>query len=244
MVDEVRRKRPIGSRVDKILGASAIALASGAGVVGTSDNAEAAIVFSGVVSIVIPNTIDGLYLNVVTGASAVTAAAAPLGWDLNPYSSDPQGANRFSLWGADLIGSSPPTLFETWLNLNTSTVLADGRFNLTPGTAIGPTGNFVTPGNIPNVGLELNLNSSNNFLGFRFQNEAAANQTQFGWLQLQVGANTGDRTIIGYAYENTGAAITAVPEPCALALLATGAAGLFAARRRRKMAVAIEPSAV
>jgi hypothetical protein len=116
---------------------------------------------------------------------------------------------------------------------------------LTEGTVIGPTGTFTRTGNTLDIAPQLNLNSSNNFLGFRFQNEAAANQTQFGWLQLRMGANTGDRTIVGYAYENTGAAIiTAVPEPSALALLATGAAGLFAARRRRQMAVASKPSAV
>lgn len=233
MVDEVRRKRPIGSRVDKILGASAIALASGAGVVATSDNAEAAIIFSGAVNIAIPITGDGLYLNVVTGASGVTPATAPTGWDLNPYSADP-ASNSFHLWGA-LSGANG----GTWLN-PTGT-----QYNLISGTPIGPTGTFTRTGNSLDIGPQFNLNSSDNFLGFRFQNEAAANQTQFGWLQLRMGANTGDRTIVGYAYEDTGAAIiTAVPEPSALALLATGAAGLFAARRRRQMAVASKPSAV
>jgi len=232
MVDEVRRKRPIGSRVDKILGASAIALASGAGVVATSDNAEAAIIFSGAVNIAIPNTLDGLYLNVVTGARGPVPGDSP-GWDLNPYS-NVNGDNSFHLWGAISEANG-----GTWLN-PTGT-----QYNLISGTPIGPTGTFTRTGNSLNIGPQFNLNSSDNFLGFRFQNEAAANQTQFGWLQLRMGANTGDRTIVGYAYENTGAAIiTAVPEPSALALLATGAAGLFAARRRRQMAVASKPSAV
>ena len=58
----------------------AACLLLGAGVCG---NAHGAIVYSGPVNIPIPDTADGLYVNVVTGANGLTAVA---GWDINPYS--------------------------------------------------------------------------------------------------------------------------------------------------------------
>ena len=57
--------------------------------------ADAAIVYSGVVSISIPDNIDGVYLNVVTGASG---AVLPAGWDVNPYTA---AAGQFNLWECD-----------------------------------------------------------------------------------------------------------------------------------------------
>jgi hypothetical protein len=60
----------------------------------------------------------------------------------------------------------------------------------------------------------------------------------FGWLQIHLGATQIDtsRKIIGYAYENTGAAIPAgvVPEPTTMALLGVMAAGALGVREWRK----------
>jgi hypothetical protein len=44
----------------------------------------AAVVDSGPISIAIPQTSVGIYINVVTGVSNVAPALAP-GWDLNPF---------------------------------------------------------------------------------------------------------------------------------------------------------------
>lgn len=211
----------ISNRLDTIRRAFAVALVFGVGVVATNDRAEAEVIYSGPVSISVPNSVDGVYLNVVTGAKATSPLA---GWDLKLLSSVP-ASNTFNLGG--------PTV-NTWLNNG------GGQYRLQYETQIGPSGTFDRPGDAMNVGPQLNLNSIDNYLGFTFVNEGLANMTQFGWVQLEFGSNPGTRRIIAYAYDNTGvglgAGITAVPEPSALALLAMSAIGFFAARRRRQMA--------
>ena len=48
-------------------------------------NADAAIIYSGVVNLNIPSTTAGLYLNVFSGVSNTNPALVP-GWDVNPFS--------------------------------------------------------------------------------------------------------------------------------------------------------------
>ena len=197
----------------------ACAAAAGAAVVAATPSAEAGIVHSGPVNIVIPDNIDGIYMNIVTGANNPVAASVP-GWDINPYSAS---AGTFNLWSADT---------STWLS--TSGVIG-GPYKLANGTSIGPAGTYFRPGGGTNVGLEMTLNSNQNLLGFKFVNEGNGGATHFGWLRLQFGATAGTRSIVEYAYENvanTAIPAGAVPAPGSLALLALGAAGL--AGRRRK----------
>jgi hypothetical protein len=191
---------------------AACAAAAAATAVATPQ-ADAAIVYSGPVNIAIPNNIDGVYMNVVTGANGSTPVA---GYDINPYSAL---AGNFNLWGPAA---------NTWLDTGTD------AYNLSVGTVIGAAGVYDRPGGGVNVGTQMNLNSSNNYLGFRFVNEANGNQVHYGWIQLQFGADAGTRSIIGYAYEDVaGGSIEAgvVPAPGALALL--GLAGVIGGRRRR-----------
>src|SRR5690606_19526628 len=80
------------------------------------------------------------------------------------------------------------------------------------------------------------------FIGVSFD---LGSGTRYGWIELQTPAtgfsgNTG--TVLGYAYEDSGAAIVtgdtgglpAVPEPSPLLLLATGALGVLALKRRKQ----------
>lgn len=206
------------SKLVKRLDAHFVAVAA-AGVAGVAavNSADAAIVHSGLVNIAIPDNIDGVYLNVVTGASG---AVAPAGYDLNPYSA---AAGQFNLWGAST---------NTWFSTGTAT----GPFKLAPNTPIsGAAAAFYRPGGATNVGLEMTLNSSDNLLGFRFANEANGGQFHFGWVRISFGATAGARSIVEYAYENvaeTAIPAGAIPAPGSLALLALGAIGV--AGRRRK----------
>jgi len=156
--------------------------------------ALAAVVDSGPVNIAIPDNIDGIYFNIVTGASGTTGGAVA-GWDINPYSA---AAGQFNLWG--------PTA-NTWFNPQ---AVITGNYNLPIGTVIqGADTAFFRPGGGTNVGTQLTLNSDQNFVGFRFVNEANGGQVHFGYLQLQVGASAGTRSIVRYWYEDVaGTAIT------------------------------------
>jgi hypothetical protein len=81
----------------------------------------------------------------------------------------------------------------------------------------------------------MNLNSSENLIGFRFVN-ATTGGTHYGWMRIQFTGTSFSqpRAIVEYAYESVaGASIEAgvIPAPGVLALLA--AAGFMVRRRRR-----------
>ncbi|HRQ63988.1 MAG TPA: hypothetical protein PKZ76_03855 [Xanthomonadaceae bacterium] len=153
-----------------------------------SGQAFAAIVHSGPVDIPIPDNLDGIYMNVVTGATG-TSAGAVAGWDINPYSATGPGTH-FNLWGATTT---------TWLS--TGGVIA-GPYNLAPGTEIGPpVENYFRPGGGTNLAAQMNLSSDENLLGFRFTNENTG-QIHYGWVRVAFGATIGVRSIVEYAYED------------------------------------------
>jgi MYXO-CTERM domain-containing protein len=80
------------------------------------------------------------------------------------------------------------------------------------------------------IGAPFVLNSTDNYAGFRFLNEAT-NQVHYGYLRLSIGSTLATRSIIEYAYEDVAGASILVPAPGALALLAV--AGVGGGRRRR-----------
>jgi hypothetical protein len=176
--------------------------------------ANAAIVHWANANLVIPATIDGLYINVETRTSG-SAGSVVAGWDINPYS-----ATSLTWFNATGTGM-----------MRYPGVTTGSAGNLAAGTVIGATGSFgsgaVTVGSAPGNWV---LNSVNIF-GFRFV--AADGLTHYGYGFFQIGSSISgaDRTITDIFYEDVaGTAITVVPAPGAIALL--GLAGLAGRRRR------------
>jgi MYXO-CTERM domain-containing protein len=177
--------------------------------------ANAAIVHWADANLLIPATIDGLYINVETRSTG-SAGSGVAGWDINPYSAT--SLTWFNATGTGMLRYPGAT--------------TGSAGNLALGTAVGATGSFgsgavvvgAAPGN-------WQLNASNYF-GFRFV--GADGGTKYGWGRFVIGAaiNGADRTVAELAYEDSGASIAvgAVPAPGAIALL--GLAGLASRRRR------------
>ncbi len=198
---------------------TAVALAIGAGALVAASTAQAVVVTSGVVNLGIPATTNGLYLNVVTGANNLPAGgtgAGVAGWDINPWS------------GTALAFFSPTSPVGGAYAISATSTVA----NLAPGSVVD-VGRTWGSGTAANV-AQWNLNSSNNYFGFRFTNESGGT-LHYGWAQLSIGATLLDRTLVQYAYESTpNAAITVVPEPGTYLMMGLGLAGLLAARRRQQ----------
>jgi len=192
-------------------GVRAVVLASVA-VLGSAGLAEATVVWVPNANIPVNANFQGVFLNVVTGATASSAAGAP-DWDvqvfLGPALRTPAGGGAVS------------------------SATEGGLLNLPIGTLIngsGPWDTDVATAQLSDVG-------QNRIYGFKFFNESAT-QTQFGWLRVRLPGTNTPGEIIGYAYDDSGlfmiaGANASVPTPGALALLSVGAMG-FAGRRRRR----------
>ena len=200
---------------------SAVALAAGAGLFLAASQAQAVPVFSGPVNLAIPASTNGLYLNVLDGTNNLpgsTVGGTVPGWDIN-------------LWGSTFLSFFTLTAMAA----NHGYVGVGGAVaRLTLGTSIGAASTFIGGTSTP-LASTWNLNSSDNYVGFRFLNEGNG-QVHYGYMQIALGANTfTGRSLVGYAYESVpGASITVVPEPSTYAMMGLGLAGLLFAVRRRK----------
>jgi MYXO-CTERM domain-containing protein len=201
--------KTLAKRIEVHLAACALAAVGVA-----SSDASAQIVHWADANLSIPNTIDGLYINVETRVTGSSGGATP-GWDLNPYSAT--ALTFFNATGSGIFrlpGATTPSSVQL-------------------GTVIGSAGSFGggSASTSSAVGA-WSLNASNYF-GFRFR--ASDGGTKYGWGRFVIGAalNGSDRVIAELAYESNGGSIEvgAVPAPGALALL--GAMGLVGSRRRR-----------
>ncbi|MFO0962217.1 MAG: hypothetical protein U0625_04855 [Phycisphaerales bacterium] len=189
-------------------------VAAAAVAAGTAATANAAIVYSGLVNLTVPNTFAGVYLNLQTGATGTSSGSNP-GWDINPY------------------GNGYLRLFQPTGGGYMQYPAGTGAGNLDAGQTIGAASTWVTyPNANPTFGAAAGQWKFNadNLLGVRFLDASSA--VRYGWVRFRMGADANSKVIVDWAYEDTGGDIGAgVPAPGALALL--GVAGLAGRRRRR-----------
>lgn len=206
------------TRLDRVVALTAVAAAGATA--GFTQNADAAIVHSGAVNINIPSNTAGVYLNVVTGATSGSSSLA--GWDVNPWNTT----------GLSFFNPTAPAG-----SVYSRGGAAAGVANLAAGYVIDAANIWTSGAASTSAGFTMNLNSSDNIIGFRFQNEANGNATHYGWMRISLAGTLGaqPRAIVEYAYEDqagVGINAGAVPTPGTAALLALGAVGM--AGRRRK----------
>ncbi|MFN5497882.1 MAG: hypothetical protein ACK5C3_15075 [bacterium] len=196
----------LSNRLVKHFGAAAAA----ATVVGAANAA----IIAWNINQVIPNNIDGLYIN-VEAQTFGSSGSGTAGWDLNPYGTSTTAISWFGTAGngnVQGLGQGGTT---------------SGTASLSLGTVVGASSTFSNAGSSVTQGGWV-LNSANYF-GFRFS--PAAGGTRYGYGIMTIGATMGVRTMDWLYYEDSGASITVVPAPGAMALV--GLAGLAARRRRR-----------
>ena len=206
LISEIRTMR-ISNRFEKhIVAAATVAMtaaAANAGLVTWNAN------------LVIPNNIDGQYINVET-QTAGSAAGNVAGWDLNPYGTSTTAMSWFAAAAPSgcVMGLGQGGATAAVASLSGGTLVSSA-------STFGNTASSVTAG-----GWVLN---AANYFGFRFVGADAG--THYGWGIMTVGATMGVRTLTSVTFETTaGASVVVAPAPGALALL--GLAG-FASRRRR-----------
>ena len=166
-------------------------------------------------NLVIPNNIDGQYINVETRVYG-SAAGLAAGWDLNPYGTSTTAMSWFAAAAPSgcVMGLGQGGTTSAVASLSAGTLVSSA-------STFGNTASSVTAG-----GWVLN---SNNYFGFRFLGADAL--THYGWGIFSIGATMGVRTLVSVEFETTaGASVTVAPAPGAIALL--GLAGLAGRRRR------------
>ena len=166
-------------------------------------------------NLVIPNNIDGQYINVETQVAG-SAAGLVAGWDLNPYGTSTTAMSWFAAAAPSgcVMGLGQGGATSAVASLSAGTLVSSA-------STFGNTASSVTAG-----GWMLN---AANYFGFRFLGADAL--THYGWGKMTIGATMGVRTLNFVTFETTaGASVTVAPAPGAIALL--GLAGLAGRRRR------------
>lgn len=190
-----------------------IAVAGAATTTAAVQNADADILYSGILNIAVPADFTGVYLDIDGLAFNTTGADAD---------------SDYNIW---FSGGQWDT-FHPNGGTTTDQVNVDGFVdNLSFGDAVDG-GTNTTLANITDAGGTAPFNTTNTgYIGVNVNGN-------LGWIQLaDVDADAGTLTVVDWAFEDSGGPITAgqtssVPEPGSLAVLGLGGL-VFLTRRRR-----------
>jgi hypothetical protein len=222
--------RSVSERLNRHFAACAAAAVAATAV--TSGGAEAAIVYSGIKNIAIPATTDGVYLNLITGANGATPSSAP-GWQINPWGTTGlRFGTNYPVPDAYYVGNGGNSSGGTAVNLAVgSTISFDGATVNNP-SSMSAAYKWSYSASSVVFGAAVGQWKTNaiNYVGLlSLEGDGSVIKA---WMRISVGATFATRTIVDWAYEINGGALTvgAVPAPGAAALLAL--AGVMGRRRR------------
>lgn len=181
-------------------------------------SASSAIISSGNVSIAIPTTYEGIYIDIDTFA---TGTSEFTGWDVN-----------FAFGGSEIYNSdkfqavrSGTGFTDPYLNLPEGLMLSAA----TPSYSSGFGGSLTHLGAGPSQFAPGGIGS----IGFQFITNSGAGPF-YGQMMVKLTANAPGGIIYGWAFDDTGAPI-AIPEPATWAGVAGVAAIALVALRRRRL---------
>lgn len=173
----------------------AVQISAFVGAVSLSLSSFAAIVDSGPLTITVPQNLDGIYYNVVTGANGATGAGTA-GWDINVYQPD-------AAFGISFFWPTP--------NTNAGGVATGTVYNsLAVGAVINAASNFsIAAGGGGNANFVNYQTAGQKTLGIRFTNEAGGG-VHFGYINFTTSGPLGfPAQITRIVYDNVaGTAVT------------------------------------
>lgn len=159
-------------------------------------SALAALVCSAPLELAVPQSGEGLYINLVTGVSGESEGQVP-GFDVDPYAaqnSDPAHQLKF-YWGQSSNGGAGVAS------------AGDTYAVLQPGDSIGPDSLFTRAAFTGDTSA-WQAGVAEGYLGMRFTNEATG-ELNYGWLRLRSSAPLGfPLTVVDGCYDDSGAGVT------------------------------------
>jgi len=220
--------RSVSERLNRHFAACAAAAVAATAV--TSGGAEAAIVYSGIKNITIPASIDGVYLNLITGANGGSDTA---GWQINPWGTTGlRFGTNYPVPDAYYVGNGGNSSGGTAANLAVGSTISFDGSTVNNASSMSAAYKWSYSGSAAVFGAsagQWKLNSDNYLGVLSLEGDGSVLKA---WVRIAVGTTNLERTIVDWAYELDGGALTvgAVPAPGAAALLAL--AGVMGRRRR------------